>query len=123
MINKAKKTQIFFFYITKTPSCRLKNLYITLFTMFTTLKLSKITITLKYTIHTLCSPYSKQIVAQNVCVSQQQLCNFWNGIETLEPCIQMWRIATASQMKFTFFYWTTPLYIQEHIFHRIPTDD
>ena len=71
--------------------------------MFTTLKLSKITITLKYTIHTLWSPYTKQIVARNLCVSKQQLCNFWNGIETLKPCVQMWRIATASQMKFTFF--------------------
>ena len=40
---------------------------------------------MKYTIHTPCSPYSKKNVARNLCVSQQQLCNLRNEIETLKP--------------------------------------
>ena len=75
------------FFVSKISSCRLQNLYITLFTIFTLLKLSKFTLTLKNTIDTPCSPYSKQNLARNFRVSQPQLCNLRNGIETLKPCI------------------------------------
>ena len=87
IISQPKKTKQNLFFVSKISSCRLKNLYITLFTIFTLLKLSKFTLTLKNTIDTPCSPYSKQNLARNFRVSQPQLCNLRNGIETLKPCI------------------------------------